>query len=120
MDAGLGDRDSLLLHCLVNCHLVLDIHLVELIDAADAVIGEHQCTSLYAKLARLRVLAYASSQTRCITRLAAAVDSPWHEDTDVLQELTFGCGWVANDADVDVTSELDLILRLFLDSAEQL
>ena len=104
----------------MNISPVTFVHLVELIDAADAVIGEHQCTGLYAKLARLRVLAYASRQTRCITRLSAAVDSPRHEDTDVLQELTLGCSWIADNANVDVTSKLDLILRLFLDSAEQL
>ena len=104
----------------MNSHLVLNIHLVELINATDTMVREHQCTGLYAKLASLWVLAHAGSQTRRITCLATAVDSPWHEDTDVLQELTFGCSWVADDANVDITSELDLILCLFLDSSEQL
>ena len=102
----------------MNGYLVLDIHLVKLIDTADSVIGKHQSTGLYAKLASLRVLAHAGSQTCCVACLAATVDSPWHEDTDVLQELTLCCSRIADDADVDVTSELDLILCLFLNSTE--
>lgn len=37
-------------------YLICLIHLVELIDAADAVVGKHEGTSLHTELARLRVL----------------------------------------------------------------
>ena len=39
--ANLCDGNCLLLHGLVNSHLVNFIHLVKLVDAADAVVGQH-------------------------------------------------------------------------------
>lgn len=36
LDSSLGDADGLLLHGFVDGHLVLEVHLVELIDAAHA------------------------------------------------------------------------------------
>ena len=62
VNASFGNRDGLLLHSLVNGNLVLDIHLVELIDAADAMVCKHQRTSLNAKLACLVVFAYRGGQ----------------------------------------------------------
>ena len=56
LDACFGNRDGLLLHGFMDCHLVLCIHLVKLINAANAVVCQHQCTSLYAKLTRVSVL----------------------------------------------------------------
>ena len=41
LDAGFGNRYSLLLHGLVDGHLVRRVHLVELVDAANAVVREH-------------------------------------------------------------------------------
>eukprot|EP00354_Favella_ehrenbergii_P002548 CAMPEP_0170463488 /NCGR_PEP_ID=MMETSP0123-20130129/8581_1 /TAXON_ID=182087 /ORGANISM="Favella ehrenbergii, Strain Fehren 1" /LENGTH=127 /DNA_ID=CAMNT_0010728933 /DNA_START=891 /DNA_END=1274 /DNA_ORIENTATION=+ len=66
VDASLGNRDGLLLHGLVNGHLVLHVHLIELVDTADTVVGEHERTSFDAELARLEVLAYRGGQTRRI------------------------------------------------------
>lgn len=44
-------------------HLVPDVHLVELVDAADAVIGQHESTCLYAELSGLVILHHARCQT---------------------------------------------------------
>ena len=66
MDAGFRNRDGLLLHSFVDGNLVLDIHLVKLIDAADAVIRKHQGTSFDAELTCLRILAHRGGQTCCI------------------------------------------------------
>lgn len=38
LDAGLGDRYRLLLHRLVNGHLIAYVHLVELVNAANALL----------------------------------------------------------------------------------
>ena len=57
LDARLGDGDGLLLHGLVDCDLVLDVHLVKLVDAADAVVRQHQRARLDAKLVALALLA---------------------------------------------------------------
>ena len=120
MDTSLGYRDSLLLHGFVDGDLILDVHLVKLIDAANTVVGEHQCTRLDAKLARFRVLPHRGCQPGRIRRLTATVDCPWQELTDVLEELRFCGGWVSHDADIDVASELDLVRCDLLDPAEEL
>jgi hypothetical protein len=45
-DAGLADADALLLHGLVNARPVRVVHLVELVDQADALVRQHQGTRL--------------------------------------------------------------------------
>eukprot|EP00601_Ochromonadales_sp_CCMP2298_P034323 CAMPEP_0173362426 /NCGR_PEP_ID=MMETSP1144-20121109/21795_1 /TAXON_ID=483371 /ORGANISM="non described non described, Strain CCMP2298" /LENGTH=133 /DNA_ID=CAMNT_0014312207 /DNA_START=480 /DNA_END=882 /DNA_ORIENTATION=- len=44
--AGLGDGDCLLLHCFVQDCARLVRHLIELVNAADAVVGQHQGPTL--------------------------------------------------------------------------
>ena len=63
MDTGFGYGDGLLLHGLVDSYLILDVHLIKLINTADTMISKHQCSSLYAELPRLRVLEYTRSKT---------------------------------------------------------
>ena len=58
VDASFCDRDGLLLHSFVDSNLVLDIHLVELINTADAVVSKHQGTSLDTEFTCLRILAH--------------------------------------------------------------
>ena len=60
LDAGLGDGDGLLLHGLVDGHLVLHVHLVELVDAAHAAVGQHQCARLDAKVIAVCLLHHHS------------------------------------------------------------
>jgi len=62
-DAGLGDRDCLLLHHLVDGRPVGVGHLIKLVDAADAAIGQHQGATFQGHLARQRVFHHSSSQT---------------------------------------------------------
>lgn len=66
MNTSLRNRDGLLLHGFVDSDLVLDVHLIEFIDAADAVVGEHQSASLNTELARLWVLLHTGCQTGSI------------------------------------------------------
>ena len=120
MDACLRDRYSLLLHCFMDGNLIFDVHLVELVNTTDPMICQHESASFNTKLARLRVLPHTRSETSCITRLAATVDSSGHKLADVLEELTLRCGWVSNDANIDIASQLDLVFGFFLDPSEKL
>lgn len=120
MDARLGDRDCLLLHCLVDRGLVLDVHLIEFINAANAMISEHKRTRFDAELPSLGVLQHISRQTGRTRGFTATVDGSRQELADVLEELRLGCGWVANDADVDIASQLDVVDRVLPDSSEEL
>ena len=86
-DAGLGDADRLLLHGLVDRDAVVGVHLVELVDAHHAAVGQHHRAALDRELARVGVLYDGRSQPRCRGAFARGVDrdrrGPLHE----LQEL---------------------------------
>ncbi len=124
LDAGLGDRDRLLFHGLVDRHLgptnahktrstlvairncyrfatllhterliyyynnnkkvggvylIAWVHFVELVDAADAVVGEHQGAGLDDELVRLLVADHGRRQTGRRRRLARRVDGARRE-----------------------------------------
>lgn len=56
VNARLGDGDRLLFHGLVNRDLVRDVHLVKLVDCADAVVREHERARFDGEVASLLVL----------------------------------------------------------------
>ena len=120
MDTGLGERDGLLLHCLMDSHLILDVHFVELVNAADSVIGKHESSCFDAEVSSLRVLQHTGSKTSSTGCFSTCIDGSWQERANVFQELRFGSRWISNDADVDVSSQLDAFFGSLLDSSEQL
>ena len=63
-DASLGDGDRLLLHDLVDRSAVLFLHLVKLVDAADAHVSQHQGTPFQDYLSRVLVSHNCRGQTR--------------------------------------------------------
>ncbi len=46
----------MLLHGFMDSHLILDVHLVKFINAADAIVCQHQSTCLNAELVVVRIL----------------------------------------------------------------
>ncbi len=56
LDTSFGNGDGLLLHGLMDSHLILLIHLVKLINAADAIVCQHQGPSLNAEFPTVTVL----------------------------------------------------------------
>lgn len=104
----------------MNRDLVFDIHFIELINAAYAVVSQHKSTSFNAKLSCLGVLPHTGCQTCCVTCLAATVDSSSHELAYVLEELTLSSGWVTNNADVDIASKINLVRSLLFNPTEKL
>jgi hypothetical protein len=63
VDASFGNGDGLLFHGLVNGYLIFDFHLVELVDATDSMVGQHEGTRLNAILARLTIFTHRCGQT---------------------------------------------------------
>lgn len=59
----LSDGDGLLLHHLVDGRAVGVGHLVKLVDAADALVGEHQGSALQGHLTGQGVLHHGGGQT---------------------------------------------------------
>lgn len=96
---------------------VVFLHLVELIDAADSHISQHQSTGLKGKLLGIRIDHDGCSETDSGTSLSRCVNCPWSKERDVLEELRFGNTWVTDEGDVDFTSDFEVVMGLFGHSA---
>jgi hypothetical protein len=117
-DAGLGDGDALLLHGLVDGGAVLVGHLVELVDAADAAVGEDERAALEHPLARHGVLVDGRGEADGGRALARGVDAAGGGLLDVLEDLGLGRARVAEDEDVDVAADAVLLVDVLLAPAE--
>mmetsp|Transcript_11421 Transcript_11421/g.28919 ORF Transcript_11421/g.28919 Transcript_11421/m.28919 type:complete len:525 (-) Transcript_11421:282-1856(-) len=115
-----GYADRLLLHGLVDRDLVLLIHLVKLIDAANAIIRQHQRPGFDAELAGLVILTNARCKSRRGRGTTRGVHGPRHEPGGVLEELTLGAGGITDHAHVDVPAQRDPLLGLLVDAAKNL
>ena len=104
----------------MDSNLIFDVHFVEFINAADSVISKHESSCLDTEVSSFWVLEDTSSETCSTWSLSTSVDSSWQEGANILKELRFGSSWVTNDADIDVSSKLDSLLGLLLDSSEKL
>mmetsp|Transcript_148344 Transcript_148344/g.210710 ORF Transcript_148344/g.210710 Transcript_148344/m.210710 type:complete len:405 (+) Transcript_148344:109-1323(+) len=87
-DAGLGERNGLLLHRLMNGHHVLGIHAVELIDAANSAVSQHQSSRLDQPLiVEIRLLHHGGRQTCGSGRLPSRKDGTRQELRDPAKHL---------------------------------
>ena len=135
LDTCFRDGDGLLFHRLVNGDLIRDIHFVEFIDGADPVVREHQCTRFDSEFARFFVLHDRGCQTGGRRSFARRVNRSRQEATDIpteyqlgtdrtriylLQKLGFACTRIPNDADVQVTTQMDTLLSLLVHPAHEL
>ena len=102
----------------MNCHLILDIHLIKLINAANSMVCKHKSSCFNAELTRFRVSSHISSQSSCTTGSSTAVNGTWEELADVLEELTFCSRRVTYDANVDVAPQLDSIISFLFNTAK--
>ncbi|GIX63289.1 ubiquitin fusion degradation protein 1 [Babesia caballi] len=102
---GLGDGDRLLLHGLVDRDAVLVGHLVELVDAADAHVGEHQGSALQRPLAAGRVAPQPRGETHRGGALSGGEHASRRRFVHIGQELRLAQPGVAHEEDVDVTPD---------------
>lgn len=104
----------------MNSYLILHIHLIEFIDAADTMVSEHQGSCLNTELTCFGILEYTSCETSSTRSFTTCVNASGKEGTNVLQELTLGSAGISYDADVDISSELDAFHGLLMNSAKKL
>ena len=97
----------------------MQVHLIELVNAADAVVREHEGTRLDPNVP-IFVPGDRSSEARSAGGLAVGVDAPGDKLVDHLEKLGLGSGGVANNQDVDIAADVDLVLGDLVDSPEQL
>lgn len=120
--SNLGDGERLLLHDLVQHRARAVAHLVELVDAADAVVAEHQRSRLQDQLPGLRVLGHVGGEAHGAGAFAGRVLSTRHQVVDVLQQLGLAGSGVSAQQDVDLGAEVPApgLAEVFASSAEQL
>ena len=103
------------------------VHLVELVDAADAVVRQHQRAALHLELVGLRVAQHPRREAHTGGALALRVMERGSADGgvyatrghvgDVLEELGLGDARVAHQQNVDIPADLHAILRGARDAA---
>jgi hypothetical protein len=81
-------------------------HLVELVNAADTVVGQYERTRLQHVLARLDILGDEGGETDRARALATCVLSARHQSVDVLQQLRLGRARVTAQQQVDLTTRV--------------
>mmetsp|Transcript_32058 Transcript_32058/g.83970 ORF Transcript_32058/g.83970 Transcript_32058/m.83970 type:complete len:372 (+) Transcript_32058:804-1919(+) len=111
-DAGFGDRDGLLLHRLVDRGAVLVVHLVKLINQADALVGQHERAALERPLSGERVASHRGRQTDGRGALPGGEDRPRAHALGPLEELRLCGPGVAHHQHVDVPTHPHLVLEL--------
>ena len=108
-NSGLGNTDSLLFHSLVNGHSVIGLHFVKLINADNAAISKHHGAAFQLELPSRRVANHGGSESRSTGALPRSIHCDGSYSFDKFQELTLGSGGVADEQDVDISSELGLV-----------
>lgn len=93
----------LLLHDLQE-HLVLPLHIVKLIQAADAAVREHERAGLKRELVRDDVLRYRHRQAGAGARLAAHVHAPRRRGRAGVQQLALAEARLTDHERVDVVA----------------
>lgn len=104
--SNLGDGESLLLHDFVQDRADAVAHLIELVNAADAVVAEHQRSGLKDQLPGLRVLHHVGCETHSAGALAGRVLAAGYQVVDVLQQLGLAGSRVSTQQDVHLCTEV--------------
>mmetsp|Transcript_177622 Transcript_177622/g.432143 ORF Transcript_177622/g.432143 Transcript_177622/m.432143 type:complete len:267 (+) Transcript_177622:779-1579(+) len=118
-DAGLCDRDRLLLHSLMQDGAGDVVHLVELINAANATVGQHQGTRLQHQLARFRVANHVRRETNGGRALAAGVNAARGDLVHVGEQLRLAGTRITAQQHVDLTAHLPLLPEVLVCATEQ-
>mmetsp|Transcript_108478 Transcript_108478/g.132368 ORF Transcript_108478/g.132368 Transcript_108478/m.132368 type:complete len:247 (-) Transcript_108478:835-1575(-) len=95
------------------------LHLVKLIDAADAHVCQDQRAAFQRHLARGIVAVHRGRQAHSGGALARGVHRPGCDGTDLLQQLTLGHTRVAHHQGMDVATDLQAILHLLGEGANE-
>lgn len=114
----LGNGNGLLFHDLVDGGTVTFGHFVELIDAANALVGQHECAALQNHLVGERVLHDGGRQTDARRPTAGGVLAAHGQAIDVAQQLRFRHTRVAHQANVDVATDPHAV-RPLIDATDQ-
>lgn len=95
------------------------VHLIEFIDTADTIIGQHQRTTLEDHLVGNRVTHDGGGETNARRPATGGVDSSRGDLADVLEQLRFGHTGIPHEADVDVTSDSHTVAHLLGGSTDE-
>ena len=98
---------------------VLFIHLVKLVNETDTAVCQDQRTALQCRFFREWVLVDTGGHTNRTRTLPGRVHSPGSRLFGILQKLRLGRLGIAQQQDVDVTSDVVLIVRILGHTTKQ-
>lgn len=102
----LSNRERLLLHDLMQHRPRAVAHLIELVNAADAVVAEHERSCLQNQLSGFRVLHHVSCETHSAGSFPRRVLTARNQVIHVLEQLGFTGTRIAAKQDVDLCAEV--------------
>ena len=97
----------------MNVRPVTFVHLVELINAANACVGKYQSTALKNKFARHLITVHRSCKTDTRGTLSSSVNASGSKRTDVFEQLRFSNTGISHQEHVNVASNLHAVGHLF-------
>lgn len=118
----LGDGEGLLLHDLMQHGARVVAHLVEFVNAADAVVAQHQRSGLQDQLTGLRILHDVGGETHGAGALSRRVLAAGHQVVHVLEQLGLAGAGVPAEEDVHLGAKVPpaRLAEVFTSAAEQL
>ena len=95
------------------------LHLVKLVNAADAHVSKHQGTPLQNKLVGDGVAGNGSGETDAGATSSRCVHATRGEVRHLLQQLAFGHSGITHEKNVDVATDLEAVCHFAVNAAHQ-
>mmetsp|Transcript_3255 Transcript_3255/g.3918 ORF Transcript_3255/g.3918 Transcript_3255/m.3918 type:complete len:282 (-) Transcript_3255:919-1764(-) len=118
-NTSLGQRNTLLFHCLVNRCPILFIHLIKLINKAYSSIRKDKCTTFQCPLFGHGILVYTCRKTYSTCTLSSGIHSSRRSCFCILQHLTLGCSRITQQQDIHITTNPMFIINIFRNSTKK-
>ena len=104
----------------MNCDLVLDVHLVKLINTAYAIVSQQKSACLNRNVTAFLISNDTGCESCRCRSLSVRVNRARNELVDTFQKLGFSCRGIPDDQNVNVPSKGYFALSFLVDSPQQL
>mmetsp|Transcript_31521 Transcript_31521/g.90453 ORF Transcript_31521/g.90453 Transcript_31521/m.90453 type:complete len:483 (+) Transcript_31521:317-1765(+) len=118
--AGFCDGHALLLHGLVDCHAIVQTHLVELVNTDEAPVGEDHRTGLKGEVPRAWLPSHRGGETDTAGSATCGADGERRDVHHEPQHLRFPAGGVAHKEHVDVATQVSAVGKVLLRAPDHL
>lgn len=120
MNSSFGNCDCLLFHNFMNSNSVSIIHFVKLINANHSSISKNHCSCFQMPISIFCVYSYSRCKTNTRSSSTGCVYAKWRKMHDMTKNLGFCSRRITDHKNVDISSQVSLIFKVFLVSPKHL